>query len=61
MAKILIVEDEKNITCIEKNTGLMVNMTENTVVTEREYEFNNVDDSIFIEPDISQYTLKENN
>ena len=31
--------------------------TENLV--ESEYEFNNVDDSIFVEPDISQYMLKE--
>ena len=28
-------------------------------LTTREYEFDNVDDSVFVEPDISQYTLKD--
>ena len=28
--------------------------------TIKKYEFNNVDDSIFIEPDISQYTIQAN-
>jgi hypothetical protein len=28
---------------------------------ERQYEFDNVDDSIFVEPDIGQYTLIEEN
>ena len=37
-----------------------VKSTEADIVNEREYEFNTVDDSIFTEPDISQYTLKEN-
>jgi hypothetical protein len=46
-------------TYIEKDTGLLVKTTGDGV-TEREYEFDNVDDSIFVEPDISQYTLKEN-
>lgn len=46
-------------TYIEKDTGLFVKTTGDGV-TEREYEFDNVDDSIFVEPDISQYTLKEN-
>lgn len=34
---------------------------ENGTTIEKEYEFDNVDDSIFVEPDIGQYTLKENN
>ena len=29
------------------------------IVTEREYEFDKVEDSIFAEPDISQYTLNQ--
>ena len=44
---------------IEKNTGLMVESILNNQTMEKEYEFNNVDDSIFIEPNISEYTLKE--
>ena len=44
---------------IEKDTGLLVKMMEGTTVSEREQEFNNVDDSIFVEPDISQYTISE--
>lgn len=44
---------------IDKETGLFLKTTESIDrVTEREYEFDNVDDSIFVEPDISQYTLK---
>lgn len=45
---------------IDKETGLLVKVTEAGTVSEREYEFDKVEDSIFIEPDISQYTLKEN-
>ena len=45
---------------IDKETGLLVKSTEAGIVNEREYEFNMVNDSIFTEPDISQYTLKEN-
>ena len=29
------------------------------MMLEREYEFDNVDDSIFVEPDVSQYSLDE--
>ena len=44
---------------IEKDTGLLVKTIEGKTVSEREQEFNNVDDSIFVEPDISQYTISE--
>ena len=46
-------------TYIEKDTGLYLKTIEGDRTTERKYEFNKVDDSIFVEPDISQYTLKE--
>ena len=46
---------------IEKDTGLFVKAIEGDTITEREYDFNNVDDKIFIEPDISEYKLQENN
>ncbi len=45
---------------IEKDTGLYLKRIDEGITSEREYEFDNVDDSIFVEPDISQYTLKEN-
>ena len=45
---------------IDKETGLFVKSTEAGIVNEREYEFNMVEDSIFTEPDISEYKLKEN-
>ena len=44
---------------IEKDTGLFFKTVEGEKISEREYEFDKVDDSIFVEPDISQYTLKE--
>ena len=52
---------EKNEYYIEKDTGLYLKAIVDEQTSEREYDFNNVDDSIFIEPDISQYRLQENN
>ena len=48
-------------TYIEKDTGLFIKDVEGETITEKEYEFNNVDDSIFVEPDISQYKIQEDN
>lgn len=45
-------------TYIEKDTGLFVKNIEGTTITEKEYKFDCVEDTIFSEPDISQYTLK---
>lgn len=45
---------------VDKETGLMYKNVNNESISIREYEFNNVDDSIFIEPDISEYTMQEN-
>ena len=45
---------------IEKITGLLVKDTIDNKTTERIYEFNNVEDSAFIEPDLSQYTIQNN-
>lgn len=43
---------------IDKDTGLLVKSIEDSDKSlEREYDFNNVNDSIFAEPDISQYTI----
>ena len=49
---------EKNEVYIEKDTGLYIKSNFDNLITEREYEFDNVDDSIFSEPDLSKYTLK---
>lgn len=46
-------------TYIDKETGLMVRTIEDGVTYDREYEFDKVEDSVFVEPDISQYTLKK--
>lgn len=54
----LTYEDSK--VYIEKDTGLCLKDESDEMNTEYEYKFDNVDDSIFVEPDISQYTLKEN-
>lgn len=48
-------------TYIDKDTGLIVKFIQNNSVVEREYEFDNVSDEVFIEPDISEYKLVENN
>lgn len=48
---------EKNVVYIEKDTGLYLKNITDSTVTEREYEFNNVSDSMFVEPDVSQYTI----
>ena len=50
---------EKNEYYIDKETGLYVKANIYDQITEREYEFDNVSDEIFIEPDISQYTIQE--
>ena len=51
---------------IEKETGLVLKAidgkseSEPNSISEYEYNFDGVDDSIFIEPDISQYKIQEN-
>ena len=47
----------KNEYYINKQTGLLVKSVINDIIAQREYEFDNIDDSIFIEPDINQYTI----
>lgn len=62
---------ETSKTYIDKETGLILKAVEETVVDENgnesvqtmeyHYEFDNVDDNIFVEPDISEYKIQENN
>lgn len=53
-------DSDKNEVYLEKDTGLYIKSIMGSMVTDREYEFDNVEDSIFTEPDISQYKLLEN-
>ena len=46
-------------TYIDKETGLFVKTIEEERIIERNYVFDNIDDNIFVEPDIGQYTLKK--
>ena len=46
-------------TYIEKDTGLYFKTVDGENISKREYEFDTVDDSIFVEPDIGLYTIKE--
>lgn len=48
----------ENAVYVEKDTGLLIKSVVDSNKSEREYEFNKVEDTIFTEPDISQYTLK---
>ncbi len=50
-----------NVEYIEKDTGLCVKAIMDNETVEKEYEFNNVNDEIFVEPDISQYRVEEDN
>ena len=52
-------EMEKSEMYIDKDTGLIVKRITSAETVEKEYEFNNVDDSVFVEPDISKYELKK--
>ena len=50
----------KTIYTLEKDTGLVVASTIDDTITVIDYEFNNVDDTIFESPNVSEYTLQEN-
>lgn len=43
---------------IDKDTGLRIKVSNGSYVVTYQYEFDNVDDSVFIEPDISEYELQ---
>lgn len=51
--------EQENKAYIEKDSGLCLRMITDGEVVERKYEFNNVDESVFEEPDISQFTIQE--
>ena len=56
-----LMSQNKNEYYFDKETGLMIKSIMDNDISKREYNFNNVDDSIFIEPDINQYQVQESN
>ncbi len=52
---ISMTEVGKNVLYIEKDTGLLIEQETQTTITTKEYNFDIIDSSIFIEPDISEY------
>ena len=50
---------DSNLLYVEKDTGLLLKTQVGSMVSERSYEFNTVDDSFFVQPNINEYTLKE--
>ena len=50
---------EGQVSLIDPETGLLYKTVENGSTTRREYEFDQIDERVFIEPDISQYQIKE--
>lgn len=51
--------DENNtVHIIEKETGLVVKSSFDNIEVSTEYSFDDVDDSIFVEPNIGEYTLQ---
>ena len=42
---------------LEKETGLIVKENNDNKISDKYYEFNNVDENVFIEPDISNYEV----
>lgn len=65
----VLYDGEDYVVYIDKETGLRVRDENGISVKENEninmlndyfYEFNNVDDSVFVEPDITEYEVQEN-
>ena len=45
---------------IEKDTGLCDKAIIDDITTERKYEFNNVEDIVFVQPNVDEYKVQEN-
>ena len=61
MSPLFIYENENHVAYIEKSTGISVKSIIGEMTTEKEYDFNNVDDSVFNEPDVNEYVVENNN
>lgn len=57
----LALASENETIYVYKDTGLLAGVENDSEKTVRVTEFNNVTDSIFVEPDISEYTLQGSN
>ena len=60
-AYLLSFNASKDYYVIDKETGLLLENYNEESKVQREYEFNNVDDSVFVEPDIGEYEIQNNN
>ena len=58
MSPLFMNGTEKNEVYVDKETGIAIKNIMDKQITEKEYNFNTVDESVFTEPDIGQYTLK---
>ena len=58
-SSVMMYEEGKNELIIEKDTGLTLQTIIGNTTTEKTFEFNNVDDNIFIEPDINEYKIED--
>ena len=54
-------DENKNEVYLEKDTGLVVKAVFGDEVIDRNYEFDNVDDEVFVEPNIGEYKLLTDN
>lgn len=60
MSPISLNGKDKNEYYIEKDTGLCDKIIIDDTTTERKYEFNNVEDMVFVEPNVNEYKIQEN-
>ena len=61
-ANLLYDDNETTVSIVDKETALELSRKWNANRTEeRLTEINNVDDSVFVEPNIAEYEIKENN
>ena len=56
-----MVGQDKNEIYLDKDTGLCMKSIMDRQIYERKYEFDNVSDDIFVEPDINEYKIQESN
>lgn len=59
MSPLFLNGTERNEAYVEKETGLGIRIVMDDQVTDKEYSFGNVDDSVFVEPNIGEYKIKE--
>ena len=57
----VLYQEGKNEMYIEKETGLCLKNYTGGAQNQRSYEFDNVDDSIFVEPSMGEYKIESNN